>query len=60
MNLIPFLFLCVAAVAAFLDWYVNTSKKFASYQLALFLFIVGIILVFVIGGTPFLHIEMGD
>ncbi len=60
MNLIPFIFFFVAAVAAFLDWYVNTSKKVASYQLALFLFIVGMILVFIITGDPFLHIEMDN
>lgn len=59
MNIIPFLFLTVGAVAAFLDWYVNTPRKFASHSLALFLFIVGVILVFTVTGHPLLHIETG-
>jgi len=58
MHLIPFLVLCVAAAAAFLNWYVNEPKRFASHSFALFLFIVGMIFVFVIGGSPQVHIEI--
>lgn len=58
MHLVPFIVLVVAALAAFLDWYVTTPRRFASHALALFLFIVGMILVFVVTGDP--HISIGD
>lgn len=59
MHLIPFLILCAAAVAAFLDWYVNSTKRFASVSFALFLFIVGVILVFVLTGNPTVSLKLG-
>ena len=56
MHLLPLLFLIAAALAAFLTWFREAPpRRFASQNLALFLFIVGVILVFVVQGSPQLH-----
>lgn len=59
MNLLPFIVLCLAALSAFLVWVDAAPRKFASGQFALFLFIVGVTLAFVVSGDPLVNIEMG-
>lgn len=59
MNFIPFIFLVTAALASGLVWYNESPKRLSSSNLALFLFIVGMILAFVISGHPLIHVEFG-
>lgn len=58
MHLIALIVLLAAALATFLDWWGNRPHRFDSHVLGLFLFIVGVILVFLLTGEP--HVVIGD
>lgn len=52
MHLVALIVLCLAALSAFLEWYVATPRRFASLSLALCLFIIGFILTVILVGDP--------
>jgi hypothetical protein len=58
MHIVPFLILCLAALLAFLDWYVTAPRRWGHLSLAVCLFIIGITLVFILHGHP--NINIGD
>lgn len=59
MNWIAFVVLVIAAVLSFLDWYGNPTapRRWADIRLALCIFIVGVICIWVFGSIePNIHV----
>lgn len=57
MNIIAFIILVLAALAAFLSWYEATPRRFASLNLSVFLFIVGVISIYVFAVEPIVKFD---